>query len=166
MNTDRIIASVLSLVSAPLGVPFFYTGRVGLGIFCLICTFGFHDPKLPILFGVIFFIKLVLMTDERFQRKYRMSFAGKQNCKKTKVEIFRQFTPPVYVQPKEKFSRSGFEARSRMLTRRQHKQTLRINRMKRRLLWRLSKNLILIKRFTYSRIKLKPIRKMVKRIGI
>lgn len=114
MNTDRIIASVLSLVSAPLGVPFFYTGRVGLGIFCLICTFGFHDPKLPILFGVIFFIKLVLMTDERFQRKYRMSFAGKQNCKKTKVEIFRQFTPPVYVQPKEKFSRSGFEARSRM----------------------------------------------------
>ena len=114
MNTDRVIASVLSLVSAPLGVPFFYTGRVGVGIFCLICTFGFHEPKLPILIGIIFFIKLILMTDERFQRKYRMSFAGKQNCKKAKVENFRQFTPPVYAQPKEKFSRSGFEARSRM----------------------------------------------------
>ncbi len=114
MNTDRVIASVLSLVSAPLGVPFFYTGRIGLGLFCLFCTFGFHNPGLPIFIGVIFFIKLVLMSDERFQKKYRMQFAGAQNCKQNRKENFAKYAPPVYTPSKEKFSRAGFEARSRM----------------------------------------------------
>ena len=114
MNTDRVIASVLSLVAAPLGVPFFYTGKIGLGIFCLFCTFMFFNPVLPIILGVIFFIKLVLMSDERFQKKYRMKYAGAGNCKKYRRENFGQFTPPVYTQPKEKFTRSGFEARNRM----------------------------------------------------
>ena len=114
MNTDRVIASVLSLVAAPLGVPFFYTGRIGLGLFCLACTFMFGNPVLPIIFGVVFFIKLAFMTDERFLKKYRMQYAGAGNCKKYKRENFRQFTPPVFAQPKEKFNRAGFEARSRM----------------------------------------------------
>ena len=115
MNTDRVIASVLSLVAAPLGVPFFYTGKIGLGIFCLFCTFMFGNPVLPIILGVIFFIKLVLMSDERFQKKYRVQYAYGNGCKKTRVENFsKKYSMPDYTQPKEKFSRAGFEARNRM----------------------------------------------------
>nr|MDO8110723.1 zinc-ribbon domain-containing protein [Candidatus Sigynarchaeota archaeon] len=65
-KTDHIVAGVLALLLGSIGAQFFYMGKIGAGILCIIfCWTG-----IPALIGFIQGLIFLTCTEEDFQTKY------------------------------------------------------------------------------------------------
>ena len=81
MKQDRITAAFLALFLTPFGVPFFYLGRIKLGMFCIALTVFAHGPfKLFLaVVGIGLFVYYIGMSDEEYQSRYRNQKPKRKN---------------------------------------------------------------------------------------
>lgn len=65
-SRERTIAAFLALFLGGIGIQKFYIGQIFLGVLCVIFSFTF----IPMVIGIVDFMRFMLMSDEEFDLKY------------------------------------------------------------------------------------------------